>query len=760
MNIINKHLAYLLIGSSALLGCAHVAMAQQLELGSSEPLEEVGWGSQAYGISADGKVIVGQVTGSNTVQVPFRWDSTTGAKTTLMPYGTGNLANAQATAASADGNTIIGNSLIGTTKHAVAWLDGSTNPTDLPGVGTTAGVSAAAVSFDGSTIVGYFYDLGNIAHAVAWSVANGSAQATELFGLNAGNSAPTALSRDGTVVVGYSFTDVSNTKRHAVKWHNQVLTDLGTLGGDNSYANGVSADGLVIVGASELTSGNTSVQHATVWRDGVGGPTDLGVLTGGTVSLAHAVSADGTVIIGSSTNAQGKIQAVAWYDGGSDIADLGTLGGATSDTAAVSEDGSVIVGISQNQDIVIHAVAWVADNRTPIDLGTLGGKNSSAVGVSADGTVIVGNLTGQDGLHHAALWKLVTVTPPDPEPELTPALNPEPNVNPTPTPEPTPTPTPVGIDVTNTVDTVAALAHDTFAVMGSQGAIVGRLMGGSSSGQGFNDFSGAGLGMAKAGESWYGIYSDVGRAGDSKDVLGWMTLGHAFTDNFSAGATIAHTFWQDMPDNYDRTNNNLGGGIYAQWKDTTQSGTWYMRGSAAINRYDVERTRQVLGYTEPGTGDSTINGWGVQLEAGQSFDLGNKSSFGYYGGLSYTDLKMDGYTETNAYFPFTYSDVKSQRTTAYFGLNYGMALTDKVNWSVNAEIEQDLSHKDPSVIASADYIGAYEFGSDTAHTRGSLSTTVSYALSDAVSIGVTPYVNRTLDKDTAFGAIIGLSGKF
>ncbi|NKC03205.1 autotransporter outer membrane beta-barrel domain-containing protein [Ochrobactrum haematophilum] len=318
---------------------------------------------------------------------------------------------------------------------------------------------------------------------------------------------------------------------------------------------------------------------------------------------------------------------------------------------------------------------------------------------------------------HAALWKLVTVTPPDPEPELTPALNPEPNVNPTPTPEPTPTPTPVGIDVTNTVDTVAALAHDTFAVMGSQGAIVGRLMGGSSSGQGFNDFSGAGLGMAKAGESWYGIYSDVGRAGDSKDVLGWMTLGHAFTDNFSAGATIAHTFWQDMPDNYDHTNNNLGGGIYAQWKDTTQSGTWYMRGSAAINRYDVERTRQVLGYTEPGTGDSTINGWGVQLEAGQSFDLGNKSSFGYYGGLSYTDLKMDGYTETNAYFPFTYSDVKSQRTTAYFGLNYGMALTDKVNWSVNAEIEQDLSHKDPSVIASADYIGAYEFGSDTAHTR-------------------------------------------
>ncbi|URQ74358.1 MAG: autotransporter domain-containing protein [Candidatus Ochrobactrum gambitense] len=521
----------------------------------------------------------------------------------------------------------------------------------------------------------------------------------------------------------------------------------------------MSAAGSVIVGYSELTSGNTALRHATVWRDGATTPTDLGTLTGNTFSMAHAVSADGSVIIGLSRNTSTDQHAVAWYGGGSDITDLGTLGGATSDTVAVSANGSVIVGNADNVS-TSHAVAWVGANGSLIDLGTLGGIKSNTTGVSADGTVIVGNFQDTNNKYHAALWKLVKVTPPDPDLELNTKPDPDPNANGKPAPTPDPTPTPVGIDVTNTVDTVAALANDTFAVMGSQGAIVGRLMGGSSSGQGFNDFSGAGLGMAKAGESWYGIYSDVGRAGDSKEVLGWMTLGHAFTDNFSAGATIAHTFWQDMPDNYDHTNNNIGGGIYAQWKDSTQSGTWYMRGSAAINRYDTERTRQVLGYTEPGSGDSTINGWGVQLEAGQSFDLGNKSSFGYYGGLNYTDLKMDGYTETGVYFPFTYSDVKSQRTTAYFGLNYGMALTDKVNWSVNAEIEQDLSHKDPSVIASADHIGAFEFGSDNAHTRGSLSTTVSYAFSDAVSIGVTPYVNRTLDKDTAFGAIIGLSGKF
>ncbi|MDH7784725.1 putative HAF family extracellular repeat protein [Ochrobactrum sp. 19YEA23] len=709
MNILNKHLAYLLIGTSSLLGCAHAAMAQQPDYGAPVPVADLGGvntstASSVTGISLDGKVVVGSAARSNgSTTAPVMWNG--GALIELGTLDSG-VYNAKATAVSGDGSVIVGST--GQNGHGAATI------------------------WRADLIGPQYLDPLN----------------------NAYQSTANNISRDGKVIVGSSNTTALGDS-HAMAWAtNGTRTDLGSLGGSYARAQYVSADGSVIAGQAD-TAGLDA--RGVAWFGGLAQITDLGTL-GGKTSGTTAVSSDGAVIVGYALTLPGDTHAVAWSDGNQQAVNLGALGGTSSIASAVSGDGKVIVGQAALDNGDKHATAWLGDALTPTDLGNLGGATSAATLVSNDGTVIAGNVTTSDTVKHAALWKLVTVTPPDPDPDPNPKPDPDPNVNPTPTPDPTPTP--VGIDVTNTVDTVAALAHDTFSVMGSQGAIVGRLMGGSSSGQGFNDFSGAGLGMAKAGENWYGIYSDVGRAGDSKDVLGWMTLGHAFTDNFSAGATIAHTFWQDMPDNYDRTNNNIGGGIYAQWKDTTQSGTWYMRGSAAINRYDVERTRQVLGYTEPGTGDSTINGWGVQLEAGQSFDLGNKTSLGYYGGLSYTDLKMDGYTETNAYFPFTYSDVKSQRTTAYFGLNYGMALTDKVNWSVNAEIEQDLSHKDPSVIASADYIGAYEFGSDTAHTRGSLSTTVSYAFSDAVSIGVTPYVNRTLDKDTAFGAIIGLSGKF
>jgi hypothetical protein len=121
---------------------------------------------------------------------------------------------------------------------------------------------------------------------------------------------------------------------------------------------------------------------------------------------------------------------------------------------------------------------------------------------------------------------------------------------------------------------------------------------------------------------------------------------------------------------------------------------------------------------------------------------------------------MDGYTETNAYFPFTYSDVKSRRLGVYLGANYAMPLSDRVRWLINAEIEQDILHDDPSVTASADYIGALSFDADAAHTRGSLSTTLSYAFSEVLSIGVTPYLARTVNRDMAYGAGIDVTGKF
>jgi len=98
---------------------------------------------------------------------------------------------------------------------------------------------------------------------------------------------------------------------------------------------------------------------------------------------------------------------------------------------------------------------------------------------------------------------------------------------------------------------------------------------------------------------------------------------------------------------------------------------------------------------------------------------------------------MDGYKEGKAYFPFTYSDLDYQLTTAYVGLNYEHKISERLKWSIAGEVEQDLAHNDPGVHVSADYIGAFEFNPDLAHKRASAPTTLSYAVAEDVSIGLT-----------------------
>ena len=72
---------------------------------------------------------------------------------------------------------------------------------------------ALDVSSDGTIIVG-FSDLGSLEHAFSWTEAGGVVDLGSLNG-NQNASGANAVSDDGTVVVGWSFTDLG---RVAVRW--------------------------------------------------------------------------------------------------------------------------------------------------------------------------------------------------------------------------------------------------------------------------------------------------------------------------------------------------------------------------------------------------------------------------------------------------------------------------------------------------------------------------------------------------------------
>jgi probable HAF family extracellular repeat protein len=277
------------------LGAGLAASAPALADAGFTPLGSLGSGtnffSEAYGLTPDGRTIVGATQLDANSSVAFKWTALTG----LVSQGdlSGGSVRSIAYGITPDASTICGegNSAAG----AEAFKKTGSTFTALGGTVTGGffGSSANAISSDGSIIVGSRELAGFVIEACYWD-------ATGIHGMG-------------------------------------ILDPTGFL----SWCNGVSGDGSVIVGQTDANGGATAFRYTAA-----GGMVSLGTLGGTGVpnSEAHAISRDGNVIVGYSNSALGT-EAFRWtqFDGMVSLGDLDG-GNVLSIARGVSHDGRVIVG--------------------------------------------------------------------------------------------------------------------------------------------------------------------------------------------------------------------------------------------------------------------------------------------------------------------------------------------------------------------------------------------------------------------------------
>ena len=278
--------------------------------------------SIATGTNWDGSVIVGASATpfkdalDNALSHAFRWTSSEG----MTDLGTvGNvIGNSRATGTNGDGSVVVGYSTAPTDAngsnyyHAFRWTH--EGMIDLGTINSASGFSAAyATNGDGSVVVGESaipkIDNAYFSHAFRWTPSGGMADLGTLGNVQ-GYSAATAVSVDGSVVVGQSTAQSGSglSVVHAFRWTSASgMADLGTPAGDarNSRATGVSGDGTIVIGqysASCIECGERPFR----WTAN-GGMQDLndllasaGVLPSGQIIYsANAISKDGQFIVGS-----------------------------------------------------------------------------------------------------------------------------------------------------------------------------------------------------------------------------------------------------------------------------------------------------------------------------------------------------------------------------------------------------------------------------------------------------------------------------
>jgi probable HAF family extracellular repeat protein len=216
---------------------------------------------------------------------------------------------------------------------------------------------------------------------------------------------------------------------HAFRWHNGVMTDLGSLAdGFTSYATSLNDRGWSI-GASQTGIIDPLIGfpqfRATLW---IGRRIiNLGVLPGGSESIGNTIN-NGGQAVGISDNGVAdpfslvginQVRTFLWEEG--ELRDIGTLGGpdAVAGPGCNNQRPGVIVGASYttsipNPETGIPTLApYLWDKGKMTDLGTLGGSvgfgqcannRLQVIGTSSLATHPAACSTGEAGCH-AYLWQ-------------------------------------------------------------------------------------------------------------------------------------------------------------------------------------------------------------------------------------------------------------------------------------------------------------------------------------------------------------------
>jgi probable HAF family extracellular repeat protein len=162
-----------------------------------------GWESVAYGVSADGSVVVGRATNAAALRRAFRWTASGG----MQDLGTlpgGN--RSEAWGVSADGSVVVG--VAYNTEgyiRAFRW----TAAEGMQDLGTLGGSLSRAysVSADGSVVVGWAENAAKVPRAFRWTASGGMEDLNRTYASLLTNGSvlieARAISPDGRYIVGW-----------------------------------------------------------------------------------------------------------------------------------------------------------------------------------------------------------------------------------------------------------------------------------------------------------------------------------------------------------------------------------------------------------------------------------------------------------------------------------------------------------------------------------------------------------------------------
>ncbi len=280
--------------------------------------------SRAFGVSANGSVVVGVSNTSTYQERAFRWTLANGMENLGTLGGNQSVANA----VSADGSIVVGYSRDNNDiKRAFKW----TAATGMQDLGAGDWTEAIAISADGSVIV---VNNGMDGFAYQWT----SGGMSNLGTLGGSQTIAYDVSADGSVIVGFSYVTAGDP--YAFRWTSGAgIQQIGTI---YSFARDVSADGNTVTGSE---TGAAGLHRAFRWTQS--GGMELNIA--GNFSYGLAVSGDGSIIVGDGGDGAFRLSNAGGLEYLHQVySNLINSGSELVDAVDISPNGLFIVGYGTN----------------------------------------------------------------------------------------------------------------------------------------------------------------------------------------------------------------------------------------------------------------------------------------------------------------------------------------------------------------------------------------------------------------------------
>ena len=232
-----------------------------------------------------------------------------------------------------------------------------------------------------------------------------------------------------------------------------------------------------------------------------------------------------------------------------------------------------------------------------------------------------------------------------------------------------------------------------------------------------------------------GRYSTVDNP-SSNSSAAVVTLGYKVSPNIRIGGFLDQSVNNNSPTGIDISNKNPMMGAFAYWNQNADGLGYQMKVANAYQDKDLSTTRDVIGTSEAGRGNTSLNSRSYVSELSYAFMYKENTLVRPYFALRHTTIEQDAYTETGVTTPLTYSALNNRTTSALMGVKFKHALTPKANLIGSLGLEQDLRNKTDQLTATGIAgLTSENLASDLHRTRpvASLGATYDIAKSQRLS---------------------------